>query len=291
MKKINAILSAAAVLLVSAGSCISVSGLEYCETLTYIVSENETIITGYCGNPEVINLPSEIENKPVTEIRENAFYRCSSLTEITLPESVSEIGHHAFFECTSLETVKINGEVDCFSEGVFYGCESLRSIDVRNTAEIDDYAFFGCLSLEKFRTPQGVTEIGEYAFYNCLSLSEISFGNKLHKIGSYAFFNCPELPKISFPENLNSIGQYAAGFSDNGLNKSFEIVGMPDTIAEHYAKSNGIDFRQRITSQRSTILTGENILSTLIWLIFAVLYGITIFYVLPAVKKRRRAFR
>lgn len=293
MKKIKAILSVTATFIATAGSCIPVSGLEYCETLTYIVSENEAIITGFFGNPEVLNLPSEIDGKKVTQIRENAFYKCEALTEITVPESVTSIGHHAFFGCTSLENVRIGGDIEKLSEGIFYGCESLRSVEVRNISAIDNYAFFGCESLERFSVPQSVTSIGEYSFFGCLSLSDVSLGNKLRKIDRYAFHNCPQLTKITLPESLDTIGQYAVGFTDNGISDGFTIVGMQGSIAEHYADNSNLNFKHRITSQRNSTINVKLIIDILIWLVFAFLYCVVMFRIIPSIKKqkRRRAYR
>lgn len=293
MKRIRAILSAAAILTVSSAGTMPVSGLEYCETLTYIVSENETIITGFCGNPEVLNLPSRIENKPVTEIRENAFYKCDTLKKIKIPESVRKIGHHAFFQCDALEEISIKGEISRLSEGIFYGCESLEKVELKSINYIDDYAFYECRSLKKFPIPQKVSEIGDYAFYNCISLSETMLNNKLLKLGDYAFYNCPALTGINLPESLISAGQYAVGFGDRGSTENFTIIGMPDTIAEHYALNNNINFRQRITSERKSNINGKFILSLTGWIFTALLYGSIMIHLIPAIKKHRRrtAFR
>lgn len=121
MKKLRFILALFSCSMLIAEGSLHAGALSYCGTLTYIISDNHAVITGFEGKPEILELPSVIDGKKVMEIRENAFYKCSDLKKIVIPESVTEIGHHAFYECTSLETAVINGNISKIAEGTFYG--------------------------------------------------------------------------------------------------------------------------------------------------------------------------
>ena len=57
--------------------------------LTYEKSSDYVVITGCDKSVESVNIPAEIEGLPVTAIGEIAFYCCSALTEITIPDSVT----------------------------------------------------------------------------------------------------------------------------------------------------------------------------------------------------------
>ena len=63
----------------------------------------------YTGN---IVIPKSVEydgnTYPVTSIGESAFYNCSDLTSVTIPNSVTSIGSHAFDYCLDLTSVLIS---------------------------------------------------------------------------------------------------------------------------------------------------------------------------------------
>ena len=63
-----------------------------------------------------------------TEIRELAFWNCTSLESISIPESVTEIGESAFEGCTSLESITIPESVTEIGGNTFIGCASLTSM-------------------------------------------------------------------------------------------------------------------------------------------------------------------
>ena len=105
-----------------------------------------------------------------------AFENCSSLTSITIPNSVTSIGNYAFSECHSLTSVNIPDGVTRIESWAFHGCSSLTSINIPNSVtSIEGTAFAYCQSLTSITIPNSVTSIGESAFYSSGSLTSVTF--------------------------------------------------------------------------------------------------------------------
>ena len=118
-------------------------------------------------------------------IVEYAFYDCTSLTSITIPNSVTSIGDDAFGGCSSLTSVTIPNSVTSIGEYAFYECSKLTSLTIGNSVKsIGFRAFHGCSSLTSVTIPNSVTSVGDYAFYECSNLQSLTIGAGVLSIGS-----------------------------------------------------------------------------------------------------------
>ena len=72
------------------------------DNFKYEIDEGRVFITGYTGAGGDVIVPSTLGGLPVTNIGYRAFLRCTSLTSITLPNSLTTIEHGAFDGCTGL---------------------------------------------------------------------------------------------------------------------------------------------------------------------------------------------
>ena len=61
-----------------------------------LFDDDTYVVTGYDGTATEINIPSTYNGKPVTSIGDRVFYTCTSLTSITIANSVTSIGYGAF---------------------------------------------------------------------------------------------------------------------------------------------------------------------------------------------------
>ena len=155
----------------------------------------------------------------VTHILENTFQNCTSLTGITISNSVQEIGSNAFHEA-GLKTLVINDgstPLSIVNNGSnlspFYGCpiETLhlgRDINHISSNNIYAYTPFGT-SLKNVETSNQVTSIRPYTFYNCTNLKTVFFSSNIEEIGRYAFYNCKSLQAANLGDKVSSIGTYA----------------------------------------------------------------------------------
>ncbi len=148
----------------------------------------------------------------VTSIGTDAFYGCSNLTSITIPNSITSIGHSAFGSCTNLMSITIPDGVTRIGGNAFCNCISLESVTIPNSViSIDDYAFGGCASLASVTIPDSVTNISRFAFSNCASLTSITIPSGVTSIKESAFRNCISLESVTIPNSVISIDDYAFG--------------------------------------------------------------------------------
>jgi sulfur carrier protein ThiS len=149
---------------------------------------NTGTITGYNGSETEVAIPSEINGVNVKNIGNYAFYNCSSLTSITIPNNVTSIGDYAFCNCGSLASITMPNSVKGIGNYAFYNCSNLTSITIpNNVTSIGNYAFCECGSLTSITIPNSVTGIGMYAFCDCGSLTTLTIENSVTSIGMYAF--------------------------------------------------------------------------------------------------------
>jgi hypothetical protein len=153
------------------------------------------------------NCLQKVEIGTSASIGDYAFYGCSSLASITIPDGVTSIETYAFYDCFSLASITIPDGVTSIETYAFYNCYSLASITIPNTVtSIGINAFYGCSSLASITIPDGVTSIGNTAFYNCSSLASITIPDGVTSIDSGVFQCCYSLASITIPDGVTSIG-------------------------------------------------------------------------------------
>ena len=209
----------------------------YCTSLTSITIPNSVTEIGniaFSGTPWLNNQPdgcvyagsclyeykgtmpenTHIDIKEGTiQICGSAFYECTSLASITIPNSVTEIGNSAFEDCRSLTSITIPNSVTSIGNEAFYECTSLTSITIPNSVtSIGNKAFYYCYALTSITIPNSVTSIGNNtAFRECYSLTSIT--------SPATVFNQIEEESLSYYTNiLEEIHVNAGELDENGFN-------------------------------------------------------------------------
>ena len=208
-------------------SVATTAGAESYGNYTYKVLDDGTVeITEYKGTASAVNIPNTIYGRKVTSIGSEAFWGCTSLTSITIPDSVTSIGILAFFNCSNLTSITLPDGVTSIGDSAFNGCSSLTSITIPDSVtEIGVSAFSSCTSLTSITILDSVTSIGDYAFCNCSNLTSVTIPNSVTSIGNNAFERCKSLTSIMIPDNVASIGDMAFARCTSLTN-----VTIPDSV-------------------------------------------------------------
>ena len=207
------------------------AGAEVYGDFEYSVSGDTAEITKYKGSASTLVIPSEIDGKKVTGIGRMAFASCTTLTDVTIPDSVTSIGDWAFSDCDAIVNVKIPDTVTYLGEYAFRSCSSLKSVHIpKGIKTIEMRAFLSCSSLESLTIPENITSIGLGAFSLCKKLTDVTIPGNVKTVGEGAFSNCTELLNVTISDGVTSIGKSA--FASCYLLKSITIADSVTSIGE-----------------------------------------------------------
>lgn len=106
----------------------------------------------------------EIDLGGVTYIGEDAFYHCTALKAVQVPDGITDLPGATFGNCTSLAFVTLPSTLTTLGDSCFYSCSSLVDIVIPDSVTlIGNYAFFNCPSLERIALKETVISIGDYS--------------------------------------------------------------------------------------------------------------------------------
>lgn len=165
----------------------------------------------------------------ITGIGDYAFYGCSALKQITIPENVTSIGDCAF-SGSALERVTVPAGVTHIGSLVFASCSGLTEItvDADNTVYAsEDGVLFnhakttliaapGSIS-GAYTIPSGVSAIASGAFAGCRSLTEITIPTSITSIGEYAFSRCDRLMEVYYRGSQSGWDKISIGSNNDPL--------------------------------------------------------------------------
>ena len=109
----------------------------------------------------------------VGRVGDRAFYGCTRLTHVSLPDSITHLDGGAFAECPAITDLVLPKSLEHIGNIAFYGCAGLTTLLLPNTlVDIGNCAFWGCTGLRNLMLPDSLTHIGTSAFDGCSGLSE-----------------------------------------------------------------------------------------------------------------------
>ena len=190
------------------------------DTMPYTVS----LVRGDASLSGDIEIPESVEYNDivysVTAIGDTAFSHESSITSITVPNTVTSVGERAFFDCRGIRGLVYNDNILMYvpylSSSVISVPEGIKTI--HRDAFIDHY------NLSTLTIPSSVTDIGSYSFRYCTNLSTVNF-NAIDCNATSAFVSLESLTTLNFASNVTRISDSICLFCSNLV----DLV-LPDSL-------------------------------------------------------------
>ena len=245
-------------------------GLEFTD-----IDEETCYVSGYNGNGDsgtTVVIPRTYNNKTVTTIGDSAFFFCTGLTGVILPDSIQSIETEAFYYCSDLTSITLPNSIQSIGANAFSSCSGLTNFGIpAGVTSIGNRAFSGCSNLQAFTVeagnpayqsidgvlfnagateliqfpaakpittytvPASVTSIGDSAFSNCSAVSSVIIPDSVINLDGYIFYGSSSLTSVTLPNHLTAISNHIFMNCPN-----LTTVNIPSTVESiHYASFAG----------------------------------------------------
>ena len=185
----------------------------------------------------------------LTALGDSAFYHCSQMTSVVLPETVTAIGASAFQYCFYLSSIRLSENLENIASDAFWNCVRLTSIRIpAKVSSIGDTVFGYCTQLTDVsvdpantvfdsregcnaivetstntlyqafvstRIPSTVTTIGRFAYSYVAGLTELRIPSNVTALAGVSVFSCGDLRSVVLPAELTTIGHQSFDYCDS----------------------------------------------------------------------------
>lgn len=207
-----------------------VVGNEHC----YVdgINTKDNVLTGHFVPMGIMQFKCP---KNITELEDGAFYNCTLIESVSLPDDIPAIPNECFYGCSSLKSIVLPEGISYIGNSAFDLCIHLKSVSVPSSViEIRDCAFRSCYELQAILLSKQLKLIGGHAFAGCTNLSEIHLPPFLEMIGNNAFSNSPNLQSIyTYMPNIISIEENCFETYKSA------VLRIPGFLYEDYYYSEG----------------------------------------------------
>ena len=231
----------------------------YTSTDGYIIkpSVSDTFGANIISN-NVINGKGIIKfDGAVTTLGDGTFESCTTLSSITIPNSVTTLEGAPFVACNNLTAIYSKFASDdnrcLIKDGVLrsFAPGGLTTYTIPNTVTmIEDYVFVDN-NITNITIPNSVEMIGEGAFAGCSNLTSITIPDGVKSIGRYAFEGCSNVTSVTIPNSVMSIGVCA--FNDC-TGELIVDCNIPSALSPVFSGSMPFGY-----SKFSKVIIGDNV--------------------------------
>jgi hypothetical protein len=253
------------------------------------IGDTSLIVTYNClGMSKELVVPAFLNGIPVTGIGNNAFsytsltsltlpdsitfigaaalYGCGRLTNLCFPNSLTNIGVNAFRACIALTNLILPSGLTTIENEAFIFCSGLTNLTLPNGLNsIGNSAFAACSGLKGLTLPVGLTSIGIAVFQGCTGLDSFSLPTGLSNIGDYAFWGCTGLTNITLPGGVTNIGIQAFKNCTSLKNLSMQSMTAPTVGDDAFSGVTGctLHLRAGATGYNAAPWTNTSIFSSI----------------------------
>ena len=161
------------------------------EDFDHMIAGGVAVITNYAGAQIDVVIPATLSGCPVGAIESDVFSANKALRSVVLPDSITEIADEQFAWCTSLTNITFGSRVQRIGVSAFSGCAALTAMTVPDSVTtIGAGAFQDCTSLQTLTIGSGVTAIPGDLCNMCTSLRTVHCGQNVTSFGRSAFDGC-----------------------------------------------------------------------------------------------------
>jgi len=178
----------------------------------------------------------EVDKNGNSEILQYAFERCTNLTSVDFGTGWKEIGTNAFFGCSALKDIVLPEGVEYIRNGAFNGA-AIEAIHLPNTLKVIEKNAFVCEKLKTITIPASVEKIEKFAFQNNKALTDVYVLGTNTKAENQAFgpYTVSNF-KYDNPGNITPVKREF--YTNQETGKLFTMLHYPEAAYENYVNEN-----------------------------------------------------
>ncbi len=200
----------------------------------------------------------------ITSVSKYAFYGCTNLNEVIMPDSVTDIGAKAFAKCWDLSKITLSNSVISIGESAFMDCESLTEIIIPNAVSgIGEDAFRNCDNLKKVYNYSNLVIVKGSDNYGYLGFYAENIINVSSPVANIVTDNTVVLEYPELTDNYGNYGMYEFKVNDGEWQESNIFTGLlPNTVYTFYKrlKSDNTVNNYFVKSQIITLVNSDYVI-------------------------------